>query len=90
MLVTESQRGDAPKPPFSIKTNKELEKSGNQGQINHRNWSLFLSLHTKSPGRQKSHQKADSEIVMVDLAFGDDFFEQHRSWDDFGTTISGI
>ncbi len=33
---------------------------------------------------------ADSEIVMVDLGFGDDFFEQNRSWDDFGTTISGI
>ena len=35
-------------------------------------------------------RKSDSEIVMVDLAFGDDFFEQNRSWDDFGTTISGI
>ena len=35
-------------------------------------------------------ENADSEIVMVDLAFGDDFFEQDRSWDDFGTTISGI
>ena len=34
--------------------------------------------------------RADSEIVMVDLGFGDDFFEQNRSWDDFGTTISGI
>ena len=33
---------------------------------------------------------ADSEIVMVDVAFGDNFFEQNRSWDDFGTTISGI
>ena len=32
----------------------------------------------------------DSEIVMADLCFGDDFFEQDRSWDDFGTTISGI
>ena len=27
---------------------------------------------------------ADSETVMVDLAFGDDFYEQNRSWDDFG------
>ena len=33
---------------------------------------------------------SDSEIVMVDLVFGDDFFEQDRSWDDFGTTISWI
>ena len=33
---------------------------------------------------------SDSEIVMVDLAFGDDFCKQNRSWDDFGTTISGI
>ena len=35
-------------------------------------------------------QNPDSEIVMVDLALGDHFFEQDRSWDDFGTTISGI
>ena len=34
--------------------------------------------------------KADSEIVMVDGTFWDDSFEQDRSWDDFGTTISGI
>ena len=27
---------------------------------------------------------------MVDLAFCDDFFEQDRSWDDSGTTISGM
>ena len=40
-------------------------------------------------GRLQSHA-ADSEIRMVDRAFGDDFFEQDRSWDDFGTTISGI
>ena len=26
----------------------------------------------------------DSEIVMVDLGSEDDFFEQDRSWDDFG------
>ena len=36
------------------------------------------------------NMKSDSEIVMVDLAFGDDFFKQNRSWDDSGTTISGI
>ena len=28
----------------------------------------------------------DSEIVMVDLGFGDDFFEQDRSWDDFSAS----
>ena len=33
---------------------------------------------------------ADTEIVMVGVGFGDDFFEQDRSWDDFGTTISWI
>ena len=32
----------------------------------------------------------DTEIVMVDLALGNDFFEQERSWDDFGITISGM
>ena len=41
--------------------------------------SLILSLHI-----------ADSEIVMVDLGFGHDSFEQDRPWDDFGTIISGI
>ena len=33
---------------------------------------------------------SDSEIGMVDRVFGDDFFEQNRSWDDFGKIISGI
>ena len=35
-------------------------------------------------------QNSDSGIVMVDGTFLDDSFEQDRSWDDFGTTISGI
>ena len=34
--------------------------------------------------------KADSEIRVVDRAFGDDVFKQNGSWDDFGTIISGI
>ena len=29
-------------------------------------------------------------LGTVVLAFGDDCFEQNRSWDDFGTTTSGI
>ncbi len=33
---------------------------------------------------------ADSEIGMVDRAFGEDFFKRNRSGDDFGTIISGI
>ena len=33
---------------------------------------------------------ADSGIVMVDGTFFGDSFEQDRSWDDSGTTISGI
>ena len=36
------------------------------------------------------YNSSDSEIVMVDLGFGDDLFEQNRSWDDFGTIISNI
>ena len=44
----------------------------------------------KSYPNARSTIPTDSEIVMVDLAFGDDFFERNRSWDDFGTTISGI
>ena len=45
MLATESPDWDAPKPQFSIKTNNKSEKSGNQSQINHENWLLFMSLH---------------------------------------------
>ena len=33
---------------------------------------------------------SDSGIVMVDRTFVGDSFEQNRSWDDSGTTISGI
>ena len=32
----------------------------------------------------------DSGIVMVDGTIFGDSFEQDRSWDDSGTTISGI
>ena len=35
-------------------------------------------------------QKTDSGIVMVDGTFFGDSFEQDWSWDDSGTTISGI
>ena len=44
MLATEVRSGDAPKPPFSMKSYNKLRQSGNQVQINHRNVSLFLSL----------------------------------------------
>ena len=44
MLATEVRAGDAPKPPFSTKTYEKLKKSGNQPPVNHRNFSLFLSL----------------------------------------------
>ena len=44
MLVTEPQSGDAPKPSFPMETNTKYKKIGNQPQINHRNFSLFLSL----------------------------------------------
>ena len=37
-----------------------------------------------------SKMKADSGIVMVDGTFFGDSSEQNRSWDDSGTTISGI
>ena len=35
-------------------------------------------------------QVADSGIVMVDGTFFGDSFEHDHSWDDSGTTISGI
>ena len=34
--------------------------------------------------------KTDAGIVMVDGTFFGDTFEQDQSWDDTGTTISGI
>ena len=34
--------------------------------------------------------QTDSEIVMLDGTFFGDSFKQDRSWDDSGTTISGI
>ena len=40
--------------------------------------------------RRVSATGAESEIVMVDGTFFGDSFEQDRSWDDSGTTISGI
>ena len=45
MLVTVVRSGDAPKPPFPIKTGKKLENPKNQPQINHRNYPLFPTLH---------------------------------------------
>ena len=47
---------------------------------------MLKSIISQSP----DNKKPDSEIVMVDLGFGDDFFEQDRSWDEFGMIISGI
>ena len=43
-LATEVRAGDAPKPTFSTKTYEKLKKSGNQPPVNHRHFSLFLSL----------------------------------------------
>ncbi len=63
-------------------------------------YSLLIWSPTAHPPRIRSLFTAysllirilfsDSEIVMVDGTFWDDSFEQDRSWDDFGTTISGI
>ena len=48
MLATEVRSGDAPKPPFPMKTYEQFEKTGSQPQIIHRIFSLFLSLHNVS------------------------------------------
>ena len=66
-----------------------------------RNTDLFACLDQSVPSTMAAGSvrrvqglgeqlNADSGLVMVDLAFWDDFFKQDRSWDDFGTTISGI
>ena len=46
MLVTEVRTGDAPKPQHFNENQLKIQKtSGNQPPVNHRNFSLFLSLH---------------------------------------------
>ena len=42
MLVTVVRSGDAPRPPFPIKTDNKLEKSGNQDSINHPYFSVCI------------------------------------------------
>ena len=59
------------------------------GQVPKPPFSLFVISEVSSE-QKESHEQSYSEIVMVDLAFGDDFFEQTKSWDDIGTIISGI
>ena len=39
---------------------------------------------------QVATTNSDLEIVMVDLAFWNDGFEQDQTWDDFGTTTSDV
>ena len=53
-LATEVRAGDAPKPTFSTKTYEKLKKSGNQPPVNHRNFSLFLSLQRGNGDGEKS------------------------------------
>ena len=55
-----------------------------------RRWALSSFVEQNKGSALPPRMGADSEIVMVDLGFGDDFFEQNQSWDDFGTTVSGI
>ena len=49
-LATEVRMWDAPKPSFSTKTYEKSKKSGNQPPVNHRNFSLFLSLQNRVTG----------------------------------------
>ena len=44
-LATEVRIGDAPKSYFQPKLMKNQKRSGNQPPVNHRNFSLCLSLH---------------------------------------------
>ena len=48
-LATEVRSGDAQKQQFSMKTDDKLKKSGNQPPVNHRSFSLFLSLFVLPP-----------------------------------------
>ena len=50
---------------------------------------ILLLVATVYHNHLSSHF-SDSGIVMVDGTFFGDSFEQDRSWDDSGTTISGI
>ena len=46
--LTAVRFGDAPNRPFPIKTNNNIEKSGNKNHINHRHLLLFLTLRGAS------------------------------------------
>ena len=82
MIVTIRQACDCALPPDSAPCST----------LSSSLFAEFQSLATSaSSGHGPSFMGAsDSEIGMVDRPFGDDFFEQNRSWDDFGTIISGI
>ena len=47
-------------------------------------------IYSRIDGTRAATHFTDSEIVMLDGTFWGDSFEQNRSWDDSGTTISGI
>ena len=51
---------------------------------------LWILMKIHSADNRQFPGSADSERVMVDGTFWDDSFKQDWSWDDFGTTISGI
>ena len=53
-------------------------------------WTGKIRVLACEPILTRGKVMPDSGTVMVDGTFLDDFFEQDRSWDDFGTTISGI
>ena len=72
-----------PKPTFHFHLDKGTVLNADQIHTKSIHWNAWIL-------RMCFHLWADSEIVMVDLAFGDDFFWTKSVMDDFGTTISGI
>ena len=65
MLATEVRTGDAPKPPFSIKTDEKSKESGHQPPVNHRNFSLFLSLEDLIGQIQMERMRAHNQFAFL-------------------------
>ena len=64
------------------KDNKSINSILPEGLLSNSEYLRIFDLRAGTARLQAFF--ADSEIVMVDLALGDDFFKQNRSWDDFG------
>ena len=80
-----------PKRIQSISRYKETEMPGSlERQASQIRGAIVQNKSARIRDSIMKGRMSDSGIVMVDGTFFGDSFEQDRSWDDSGTTISGI